>query len=324
MAKHKLGRGLKELMSDVGLSDESVSPRAQTPTPSIQEERQGSDIHTTIPQSGLVMVAIDKLVRNPAQPRRIFDKKELADLANSIAMQGLLQPLLVRPIHQDMRAKSTQKDMGNAHYQIVAGERRWLASWQIGLTHLPVLVRDLSDREVLEIGVVENVQRTDLNPVEEALAYQALRTQFSRSQEEIAQATGKSRSYIANSLRLLNLPEGVRKYLEDGSLQAGHGRAVLSAKDPQSLADAIAKQGLSVRKAEHLARRSHQTEQTVSLAGSLAQHTHKDANIRFIEGQLQDSLGMEVSLVHNDPQGKLTIRYKDLGQLDDVITRLKR
>ena len=293
----KLGRGLSALMEEI------TPPVQETKAkhPKVADKAEPNEL-------GVRIVWIDKLERNPDQPRRHFDKKKLAELTGSIKDKGVLQPILVRPI---------QKNKTN--FQIVAGERRWLAAVAAGLEKMPVLVRELSDRDVLEIGVVENVQRADLNPIEEAEAYQALKDQFGRKQDDIAKAIGKSRSHVANCMRLLSLPVLAREYLADGKITPGHARAILAAPDPQALAEAIVSKGLSVRAAEKWLRLM-QTSAREPAVGK----ARRDADSRFIEKQLTEYLGLSVRLNHKNPNGNMSISYKTLEELEGLISRLRK
>ena len=302
----KLGRGLSALMEEI------TPPAPKKPAKKAAKTKP----KTKQVSAGINTVPIDKLERNPSQPRRHFDKALLEDLTNSIKDKGVLQPILVRPLPKSYGAKG-QKIAGR--YQIVAGERRWQAAVNAGLTDMPVLIRELSDREVLEIGVVENVQRADLNPIEEAMAYQALREQFGRKQADIARAIGKSRSHVANCLRLLSLPDIARNYLADGKITAGHARAVLSAPDPQALAEMIVAKRLSVREAENMARQMGMDQRE-----STPRERNDDVNTRFIERQLTEHLGLKVSINHKNPAGTVTIKYKTLPDLEDLIVALRK
>jgi len=221
----------------------------------------------------------------------------------------VLQPLLVRPI-------PAPKKSGTQIYQIVAGERRWQASLKAGLETLPVLIRELSDQDVLEIGVVENVQRADLNPIEEAQAYKALTEQFGRTQDEIAKAIGKSRPHITNMLRLLTLPKLAQDMVQEGKISMGHARAIIAAEDPSRLAQLIADKALSVREAEKIVRdmRTPKTARSPEV---------KSADIRAIENNLMSVLGLKVDLRHKGPKGEIRVYYSDIDQFDDIIRRLK-
>jgi len=310
--KQALGRGLSALMADVSLSHEIQ----EAPDTKPQQQVDDRAALTAAAPRGVDSVPTHKLERNPDQPRRIFDKSKLEDLTRSIRDKGVLQPILVRPLPRSYGVKGARID---DRYQIVAGERRWLASVAAGLEFMPVLIRDLSDRDVLEIGVVENVQRTDLNPIEEALAYQALKDQFNRTQEEISSAIGKSRSHVANILRLLSLPELARDYLAQGKISAGHARAILAAPDPQALAERIVRSGLSVRAAEDEVRKQHRGARVHP-----QEQTANDANSRYIEKQLAEHLGVQVSLKHKNQGGVLSLKYTSLEELETLIDQLKK
>ena len=301
----KLGRGLSALM-------EEITP----PTPKTPKKTPAKKPAATTGGRGVNTVPIDKLERNPEQPRRYFDKKLLEELTRSIKDKGVLQPILVRPLPKSTAANG-KKIAGR--YQIVAGERRWQAAVNAGLDNMPVLIRELSDREVLEIGVVENVQRADLNPIEEAMAYQALKDQFGRTQNDIATAIGKSRPHVANCLRLLNLPERAREYLAQGKITAGHARAILAAPDPQALADMIVDKGMSVREAENGAR-----QMSKALRKPAPGQQNRDANIAFIEKQLAEHLGLKISINHKNPGGTMSIKYKTLEELEGLIGALRK
>lgn len=256
-------------------------------------------------------VPIGRLRANPNQPRRLFDPQALDELVASVEVQGVLTPLLVRPI---------QGEDGN--FEIVAGERRWRAAQRAKLHEVPVVVRDLDERQVLEIGLIENVQREDLSPIEEAQAYGRLIDEFSFTQEALAKTIGKSRSHVANTLRLMDLPGPVRAMIESGSLSAGHGRALLAAADPLALARQVAEKSLSVRETERLAKKSSdetkRKDEPVSLAGA-----DRDADSVALERELAVLLGMKVKLTPKTLQaGTLSIEYSSLEQLDDLLRRL--
>ncbi|HEX4196914.1 MAG TPA: ParB/RepB/Spo0J family partition protein [Caulobacteraceae bacterium] len=257
-------------------------------------------------------IPIEQIHRNAAQPRMDFDDDELNLLAASIREKGVLQPILVRP--------SPERP---GEYQIVAGERRWRAAQTAGLTTVPVTLRELDDLETLEIAIIENVQRADLNPVEEASAYRALMDRFGHTQEDVARAVGKSRSHVANCVRLLDLPERVVFLLRSHQLSAGHARAVASAADPTALANQVVEQGLSVRAAEALARRA---QEVVPAPERMRDEDapRKDADTRALEEDLARTLGLVVEIAHRRGGGELTIRYKTLEQLDDLCRRLTR
>ena len=261
--------------------------------------------------AGAREIPIELIHRNPDQPRRRFAEAEIAELADSIREKGVLQPVLLRPAP------------GMAwEYQLVAGERRWRASQQAGLRALPALVRDLDDRQVLEIAIVENVQREDLGPVEEALSFKALIDRFGHTQEEVAQAVGKSRPHVANALRLLTLPVEVQTLLADGQLTAGHARALIGSVNPLALAQEVIARGLNVRDTEALVKRGAPEKKSVAFAtkGPLA----KDHDTAALESDLSEVLGLDVEIRDRGGVGELRIRYATLEQLDDLCRRLTR
>jgi ParB family chromosome partitioning protein len=284
-----LGRGLSALMADVNLAAAPEAGAGGNPR-------------------GEIAVPIDLLVPNPNQPRRDFPEAALADLAASIRLRGVIQPLIVRP-----RADAPG-------YEIVAGERRWRAA-QIAQVHeLPVLVRDLSDTEVLEVAIIENIQRSDLNPIEEALAFRQLMDRFGHTQEKLAEALSKSRSHIANLLRLLNLPEEVQTHLRSGALTAGHARALVTTPNAAELARRVIAGGLSVRETERLAQAS-----IVPPAKRAAlRRTEKDADTRALEADLSANLQMAVIITHDPGNGggTIAVRYRTLDDLDLVCRAL--
>lgn len=253
-------------------------------------------------------IAIDLVQRNPQQPRKHFDEAELNDLANSIRSHGVLQPILVRPI-------------AAGKFEIVAGERRWRAAQRAGLHTIPAVVRELNEVEVLEIAIVENVQRTDLNPIEEAQGFQALIDRFGRTQQEIADAVGKSRPHIANMLRLLALPDDLQEMVRDGRLSTGHARAILTAPDPRGLAQRAISEGLNVRDLERLAQQAKDEKHGPRVSSSSADT--KNADTRALEQSLSNALGLEVSIHDKNGAGEVKISYKTLEQLDDIARRLR-
>lgn len=260
-------------------------------------------------------VPIELVQRNPNQPRKHFDEKELTELADSIRAHGVLQPILVRPIAT-----------APGRYEIVAGERRWRAAQKAGLHTIPAVIRELDEVEVLEIGIIENVQRQDLNPIEEAQGYQALIDRFARTQQDIADSVGKSRPHIANMLRLLSLPSGILDMVRDGRLSAGHARAILTAPDPAGLAERAAREALSVREVERLASAAKDARDGAR-EGARSHHPaappiEKDSDTRALELQLSNALGLAVTIVDRSGQGEVRIAYKTLEQLDDVARRI--
>ena len=290
-----LGRGLSALMADVREDQEQAA---------VDPEKRAD-----------MIVPIEVVHPNPDQPRRAFDLEKLEDLARSIEEKGIIQPLIVRP------------DPGHqGHYQIVAGERRWRAAQKAQLHDVPVLVRDFDDTEVLEVAIIENIQRADLNPVEEAAGYSQLMEKFGHTQEKLAEVLGKSRSHIANSVRLLTLPEPVQTYLRDGRLSSGHARALVTADDPSTLAAQVVRKGLSVRETEKLAKRAadgSNNSQKPRKKGA-GTSTEKDADTRALEGDLSAGLGMNVVLNHPPGQenGQMVISYDSLEQLDTLCRLL--
>lgn len=276
-------------------------PPAAQPTAAAKPPSAASDAgHRSVP--------IDLVQRNPSQPRKHFDESELNDLSSSIRAHGVLQPILVRPVP-------------GGKFEIVAGERRWRAAQRAGLHSIPAVVRDLNEVEVLEIAIVENVQRMDLNPIEEAQGFQALIDRFGRTQEEIAEAVGKSRPHIANMLRLLKLPEDLQEMVRDGRLSSGHARAILTAPDPRGLAQRAISEGLNVREVERIAQQA-KDEKHGPRAGAAAMET-KSADTRALEQSLSNALGLEVSITDKNGQGDVKVSYKTLEQLDEVIRRLR-
>ncbi len=295
-----LGRGLSALL---GENEVSATVDLNTPRPA--------------GQGWTHMVPIELLHANPDQPRKVFAEAELEELAGSIREKGVIQPLLVRPT-------ST-----GGEYEIVAGERRWRAAQRAGLREMPVVIRNLADGEVLEIGIIENVQRVDLNPIEEALAYKQLMERFGRTQDAVAEAVGKSRPHVANALRLLNLPEAVQGYVLQGQLTAGHARAVLSSTDPVGLARQVIDQNLSVRQAEALAKKVSGDDSAPAGQGPRAKapgHTGggKDADTLALEHDLSEALGLTVEIIDKDGVGEVRVQYATLEQLDEVCRRLSK
>ncbi|MFQ5621933.1 MAG: ParB/RepB/Spo0J family partition protein [Paracoccaceae bacterium] len=290
-----LGRGLSALLADVDLApDNAAPPVADSPAPLHAES----------------VVAIERLRPNPDQPRRDFAEGELADLTASINERGIIQPLIVRP-----------DPAHRGDYQIVAGERRWRAAQRARLHELPVLVREFDDTEVLEIAIIENIQRSDLNPIEEASGFRQLMDRFGHTQEKLAAALGKSRSHIANLLRLLNLPEPVQAMIREGKLTAGHARTLVTAADPLALAREIVGKGLSVRQAERLAR-----AQAAGGAPKRRPRPEKDADTRSLEAALRANLGLKVSIAHRPggQAGEVRISYKTLEELDGLVQLLSQ
>jgi len=255
---------------------------------------------------GVKRLPVEFIIANRANPRRTFDPDQLEDLTNSIREKGVMQPLLVRP-----------SDDPNI-FELIAGERRWRAAQKAGLHDVPVIVRDVDDKEALELAIIENVQRADLNPLEEAMGYGQLIEQFDYTQQDLAQVIGKSRSHVANTLRLLKLPEDVRGMVSSGALTAGHARTLITSEDPAHLARQIVSGGLSVREAEAL---SQQRDADGKRKTSVVPPA-RDPDTVALERRLSDALGLSVSLAHGERGGKLEIRYKTLEQLDGICVRL--
>ncbi len=251
---------------------------------------------------GSRVVPIEQLTPSAHQPRRSFDEDELESLADSMRRHGLLQPLLVRP-------------KGDQGYEIVAGERRWRAAQRAGLDEVPVLIRELGERETLEIALVENVQRKDLSPLEEADAYRRLTDEFGHTQEDIASVLGRSRSHVANTIRLLALPPAVARLLEDDKLTAGHARALLGAQDPAKLAQTVVDEGLNVRQTEELVRR-----QAADVPGKAAtRRMAPDADVQAFEERLSRRFGLPIAIRQKKDGGELVVRWRTLDQLDRFL-----
>ncbi|WP_282092785.1 ParB/RepB/Spo0J family partition protein [Epibacterium ulvae] len=299
MAKEKekgkprgLGRGLSALMADV--NPEPVSTATQAP------------------RNAEVLVPIEKVRANPDQPRRQFLQEDLDDLTASIREKGVLQPLIVRPRPGGM-------------YEIVAGERRWRAAQGAKLHEVPVLIRDYSDVEMMEVAIIENIQRADLNAMEEAMSYKQLMEKFGHTQEKMAEALGKSRSYIANLVRLLHLPDDVQQLVHERQLSAGHARALITSDNASDLAKKIVKGGLSVRATEALVKKDVTGDRPAAKRRSKPADD-KDADTRALEGDLSATLKMQVSIDHTPGKesGSVTISYSDLDQLDELCNLLSR
>jgi ParB family transcriptional regulator, chromosome partitioning protein len=278
-----LGRGLSALMADINVGpDQDTARRPEGRLP------------------------VESLRPNPNQPRRDFPASAMEDLAASIRQKGVLQPLIVRPA------------AGPGTYEIVAGERRWRAAQLAGLHDVPVVIRDFDDTEVLEVAIIENIQRADLNAIEEAAGYRVLMDRFGHTQERLAEAMAKSRSHIANLLRLLTLPETVQTDVREGRLSAGHARALVTASDPVALARQVIARNLSVRETEALVRPHDKKPRSDDRPGP--KPTEKDADTRALEADLSAALGMNVTIDHSPggESGALTVRYATLDDLDSL------
>jgi ParB family chromosome partitioning protein len=285
-ARRRLGRGLAALLGDAGDEAQPVE-RAR----------------------GQRKIPIEFLRPNPRNPRTNFTESDLADLSASIREKGIIQPVVVRSVAGVADA-----------YEIIAGERRWRAAQQAGLTAVPVVVHEADDREALELAIIENVQRADLNPIEEARGYERLSAEFGYSQGDLAKIIGKSRPHVANMLRLLNLPLETQRLLGEGAISAGHARALVGLNDPDAAARRIVEEGWTVRDVERFAQREAST--AGQGARTRTRIAEKDADTRAIEKTLSDALGLSVAIHHQGDSGELRIRYKNLDQLDAVCKRL--
>ena len=285
----RLGRGLAALIGDAG--DESA----------VMERARG----------GQRRVPVEFLRPNPRNPRKTFKEYDLDFLAGSIRQRGIIQPIVVR----DGGAPNT--------YEIIAGERRWRAAQKAGLHEVPIVVVEADDKTSLEYAIIENVQRTDLNPIEEAAGYDRLMNEFKYSHGDLGNVLGKSRSHVANTLRLLALPAEVQSLVTDGQLSAGHARALLAVKDPQTVARKIVADGLNVRDVERIAQAEQEEAGAEDAAPRRRARAHKDPDTRAVEKALEDVLGLTVAIEHKGAGGELRIKYKSLDQLDALCRRLK-
>ncbi|GLS41875.1 chromosome partitioning protein ParB [Mesorhizobium tianshanense] len=289
LSRKRLGRGLAALIGEID-------------RPAAAVEKQGMNADGNVP--------IEFVSPNPKNPRRHFGDAELTDLAQSIREHGVVQPVVARP-------SPTQP----GRYEIIAGERRWRAAQRAGLSEIPIIVRDVNDRTALELAIIENVQRTDLNPIEESLGYQQLINDHGYTQADLGQVIGKSRSHVANTLRLLKLPEVIRDMLVDGALSAGHARTLVTAEDPAGLAKRIVEEGLSVRQAEALAQ---MPAGAPTVKRQVAAPAEKDADMLALEKLMTDTIGMVVTIEHKERGGALRVAYRTLDQLDELCRRLKQ
>lgn len=286
-ARSRLGRGLASLIGDVGQES------AQTERPRNQRK-----------------VPIEFLRANPKNPRRAFNEDELDELSASIRERGVIQPIVVRAVRGTPDA-----------YEIIAGERRWRAAQRAGLHEVPIVPLDVTDTEALEIAIIENVQRSDLNAMEEARGYHALADEYKRSQEDIARIVGKSRSHVANMMRLTKLPPQVQQFISDGKLSAGHARALIGRADAAALATDAVEKAMSVREVEALTQMRDGTPPKITKPRSKAP---KNADTVALEERLSDALGLSVTIDHRNNGGVVHVRYRDLDQLDEVVKRLER
>jgi ParB family chromosome partitioning protein len=287
-SRSRLGRGLAALIGEVDAETSVDRPRGQRrlPTASLQP--------------------------NPRNPRRKFANAELDELVASLRERGIIQPIIARPVKG-----------GADLYEIIAGERRWRAAQRAGLHEVPVVIIEASDAEALQLAIIENVQRADLNALEEAEGCRALMEQFGNSQDDIAKIIGKSRSHVANTLRLLKLPETIKSYIHSGKLSAGAARMLIGQPDAERLAEEIVARGLNVRQVENIAREASQSGGKAAKRAA-RRRAGKDANLVALEKRVSDALGLAVSIDEGKRGGALTIRYRNLDQLDDVLRRLEK
>jgi ParB family chromosome partitioning protein len=294
-----LGRGLSALLGEVESEVLAASANPNLQPPPGQSPAPGAPAEARAPR----VLPIALLKPNPFQPREHFDPEALEELANSIRDKGILQPILVRPT-------PGQPD----EYQIIAGERRWRAAQKARLHEVPVVIKALTDAEALEVALIENIQRADLNPIEEARGYRQLIEKFDYTQEALGQTIGRSRSHIANTIRLLQLPQTVQDYIYSGKLSAGHARTLVGHSDPEGMAKELIEGRLNVREAEEKSRK---------VKGKKKRPHGKDADTRALEQSLANQLGLNVNIAHKgDKGGELKIAYKTLEQLDDICRKL--
>jgi len=284
-ARSRLGRGLAALIGDVGTESSAERPRGQRRAPTTS------------------------LRPNARNPRRMFSEDELDELTASLRERGMIQPIVARPVRGAPDA-----------YEIIAGERRWRAAQRAGLHEVPVVIIEATDEESLQLAIIENVQRSDLNPLEEAEGYRALMEDFSHTQDDIAKMVGKSRSHVANTLRLLKLPPSIRAYIFKGKLDAGHARMLIGQPNAEKLAEEIVARGLNVRQVEEIAR---QESGRNGKSRSRKRSAEKNADTLALEKRLSDALGLVVSIDARGESGVVSIRYRNLDQLDDLARRLE-
>ena len=285
-ARSRLGRGLAALIGDVGTESSAERPRGQR------------------------RVATTSLRPNARNPRRVFSEDELDELTASLRERGMIQPIVARPVRGAPDA-----------FEIIAGERRWRAAQRAGLHEVPVVILEATDEESLQLAIIENVQRSDLNPLEEAEGYRALMEDFSHTQDDIAKMVGKSRSHVANTLRLLKLPPSIRAYIFKGKLDAGHARMLVGQPNAEKLAEEIVARGLNVRQVEEIAR---QESGRNGKSHSRKRSAGKSADTLALEKRMSDALGLVVSIDARGESGVVSIRYRNLDQLDDVLRRLEK
>lgn len=307
-SRKRLGRGLAALIGDIGLPEEGTKHGGgYQPVTDAGFPVEAARAPEKAAPAAEKYLPIEKIIRNPHNPRGHFAEQDIADLAQSIGEHGVVQPVLVRP-----------SSAYSGTYELIAGERRWRAAQMAGLTEIPVLLRDVDDRTALELAIIENVQRTDLNPVEEALGYKRLVEEHGYLQADLAQIIGKSRSHLTNIMRLLKLPQDVLGWLSAGALSIGHARPLIGLENASALARQIVEQGLSVRQAENLAARG------AGLSKPAAERQEKDPNTVALEKTLAEKLGLQVAINFRKTGGDIRIQYKTLDQLDEVCRRLEQ
>jgi ParB family chromosome partitioning protein len=285
-ARSRLGRGLAALIGDVGTESSAERPRGQRRVPTTS------------------------LRPNARNPRRMFSEEELDELTASLRERGMIQPIVARPVRGTPDA-----------FEIIAGERRWRAAQRAGLHEVPVVIIEATDEESLQLAIIENVQRSDLNPLEEAEGYRALMEDYSHTQDDIAKMVGKSRSHVANTLRLLKLPPSIRAYIFKGKLDAGHARMLVGQPNAEKLAEEIVARGLNVRQVEEIAR---QESSRSGKPQSRKRSAEKNADTLALEKRLSDALGLVVSIDARGESGVVSVRYRNLDQLDDLAQRLEK
>ncbi|WP_375606090.1 MULTISPECIES: ParB/RepB/Spo0J family partition protein [unclassified Bartonella] len=293
LSKKRLGRGLAALIGDINLNNNIAR----------------SSSFDKLNESGSLseqFIPLESISCNPHNPRRHFTETELDNLTQSIRQHGVVQPVIVRPLRDHPH-----------RFELIAGERRWRAAQRANLNQLPVIIRDVDDKTALELAIIENVQRADLNPIEEAKGYEMLLNEHDYTQVDLAQVIGKSRSHVANTLRLLKLPEKVQQFLTDGQLSAGHARCLITVDNPQDLAEKIIREGLSVRQTEILA------YEQANPKTKKRTNSEKDAETKSLEKLLADVIGMKVIIRHGKKGGDLKIHYSSLEQLDEICRRLQ-
>ena len=331
MTKKALGRGLDALISggvvrsvavETPHIEVAIAPSAPIPTTVQPLGAQPPAASSDINGNAVRHIGIDTIERSPFQPRTDFDPEQLRELADSIKQRGVIQPLLVRPIKTTTSGPHALQNDGARRYELIAGERRWRAAREAGLTTIPAFVREASDQEVLEIALIENLQREDLNAIEEARAYDQLATQFTLTQEQIAQKVGRSRAAVANSVRLLGLPSEVQSWIADNRLSVGHAKAILglpSSAEQRLVAERVLKRSLTVRETEQLV---EQLKGEAKVRSRTMTTTVKSTHVLAIEERLQQKFGTHVNVHHGKKKGRIEIEYygnDDLARLLDIL-----